>query len=757
MAAACVFGSGALARGGSVNLARDGRSPYVIVVAADAIAAEKTAARELQDYFRQVTGAPLEIVSEADLAGGDAPRILVGQTKLTRQVLADLNFAALQHDGIVMKVAGRNLILTGGRPRGTLYAVDTFLEDVVGVRWWTSTESTVPHTPMLDIPADLNVTYIPKLRYRESFNEDAINDHALFASRLKLNGHMTRIPEALGGHYTIIGWCHTSNALIPPGEFMSTHPEWYALVNGKRQPSQLCLTNDAMRRELTRRALKLVRKHPEAGIISISQNDGPGPCECDVCRAVVKAEGSQSGPWIRLVNQVAADIDKEYPGFLVETLAYQYTRKPPKLTKPSKNVLVRLCSIECDFAHPLESASNRSFGDDLRGWSAIAPNLFIWNYVTSFANYLIPQPNMTSLGQDLRFFVDNHVIGVFEQGDAYNELAGDFLPLRTWLLAHLMWNPQQDQARLREEFLTGYYGAAAPMLAKYLDLVNAPAKDPKFHVGCYNNDISFLTDAAVAEANKLFDDAAKAVAGDAALSRRVSRARLVLDHVNLMRYDFEGAAKAHHDDPAAARAEYRARVNDWAKRARELGVRSLSEGGSFDSYVPVLAGKAELHFPVRLPPAGAALQPNQFDIQENQFQLFGAGRLSELVDDPKASNRRAARMPGGIVDWAVQFHIPRDAKFIGPGPWYCSCVVRVETTAKSGMAFQMGLHDSAGSRYVSIDRPGLKIGADNEYHSYPMIVDSLSPTMYFWFAPPGNGAIKHVYVDRIFIEKRPRK
>jgi hypothetical protein len=99
-------------------------------------------------------------------------------------------------------------------------------------------------------------------------------------------------------------------------------------------------------------------------------------------------------------------------------------------------VLVRLCSIECDFAHPLESDSNRSFGDDLRGWSAIAPNLFIWNYVTSFANYLIPQPNMDSLGQDLKFFVDNHVIGVFEQGDAYNKLAGDFLPLRTWLLAH---------------------------------------------------------------------------------------------------------------------------------------------------------------------------------------------------------------------------------------------------------------------------------------------------------------------------------
>src|SRR2546430_13600741 len=34
------------------------------------------------------------------------------------------------HEGIVMKTVGETLILAGGRPRGTLYAVDAFLEDV---------------------------------------------------------------------------------------------------------------------------------------------------------------------------------------------------------------------------------------------------------------------------------------------------------------------------------------------------------------------------------------------------------------------------------------------------------------------------------------------------------------------------------------------------------------------------------------------------------------------------------------------------
>src|SRR5438067_853773 len=81
-----------------------------------------------------------------------------------------------------------------------------------------SDESTVPRKPTLDVPDALNVTYVPKLAYRECFNQDTLYDHAAFATRLKLNGHHNHIPPELGGHYTLIGWCHTSFDLIPPGQ-----------------------------------------------------------------------------------------------------------------------------------------------------------------------------------------------------------------------------------------------------------------------------------------------------------------------------------------------------------------------------------------------------------------------------------------------------------------------------------------------------------------------------------------------------------
>ena len=555
-----------------IELVRDGRSDYRIFVTDTA--QNKAAARELQSYLRQVTGAELPIEVQADPNVVPGPKILVGNH----------DWKDVGPDGIQIKTVGPTLHLSGKTPRGAMNAVHTFLEDHVGVRWWTSSESFVPKKPTLTVPP-LDISYAPKFSYREVFNYDSIGggDRATFANRMKLNGHHNDITPELGGHYSIIGFCHTAGRFMPPEKYFAKHPDWYAQLNGKRQPNtQLCLTNKAMQAELIEQAMKRVRREPDAGIISISQNDCLGPCQCDECRAVLKEEGSESGAWIRLCNLVAAEINKEYPNFMVETLAYQYTRKPPKVTKPSKNVLVRLCSIECDFSKPLAGESNKTFGDDLRGWRAIAPNLFIWNYVTNFSNYLIPHPNLDSLGADLRFFADNNVVGVFEQGDCFNDRGGDMLPTRTWVLAKLLWDPSLDQAKLQGEFLSGYYGPAAPHLEKYLDIVNAPAKKNTFGIRCYNKEPKF-TDRRLADALACFDAAEKAVANDETLLKRVKRERLAIDHVALMKQEITPDGKD----------AYRAKVDAWAAAAKQAGVKNFSEQQLFEPYVPALRARAD--------------------------------------------------------------------------------------------------------------------------------------------------------------------
>ena len=567
----------------ALDLITHDKSEYQIVLRPVASDPEKTAAQELHDFLNRITGfIQIPIVTQ-DQADPKMHAILIGQSDRVKQLCPDVKWTELGHDGIVIRTVGDDLILAGGEPRGSLYAVYTFLEETLGVRWWTSTEAFVPHERRIKI-GDLNTVYVPKLKYREAFYHDVIGANYMQAARLKLNGHMTDIPAAWGGHYKILGWCHTFYELLPPDKYFAAHPEWYSLINGKRTAgaAQLCLTNDAMREELVKNALAIIKKDPDAGIISIAQNDCFNPCQCVNCQAIVKEEGSESGPVIHFVNQVAAEIKKQYPDFLVETLAYQYTRHPPKNIHPADNVLVRLCSIECDFAHPLSGPTNKGFAEDMTGWSAIAPNMFVWNYVTDFASSFQPHPNMNSLDVDLRWFVDNHVVGVFEQGDAYNVGAGDFLALRAWLMAHLMWNPDLDQTKLRNEFLEGYYGAAGKYLGQYLDLLNNAATDKGFGLSTYNADMSFFTNDMLAQSEALFKQAADAVADDPPRAFRVRREHLPLEMMEINRFDFAGktkAARAAGQDPMqVVCAEYSKMLDHYQTVAARL--RAKTERGS---------------------------------------------------------------------------------------------------------------------------------------------------------------------------------
>ena len=95
------------------------------------------------------------------------------------------------------------------------------------------------------------------------------------------------------------------------------------------------------------------------------------------------------GPLLRAVNAIAAAVEVEFPHVALDTLAYQYTRAAPRLTAPRPNVIVRLCTIECNFALPLTDASNQRFQADMTAWAKISNRTYIWNYVTNFAAYAV--------------------------------------------------------------------------------------------------------------------------------------------------------------------------------------------------------------------------------------------------------------------------------------------------------------------------------------------------------------------------------
>lgn len=745
---ACLASLPAAADAAALTLVKDGKSPYVFVVPDQATAVEQTAAGELQTFLEQVTGAKMPVRAEKEVPA-DAPQIVLGACERSRQLVPDARAAAAKPDRICLKTVGDALVLTGTPPRGTLYAVYTFLEDVVGCRWWTSTEATIPKKPTLEIP-ELDIRYAPALISREAFYRDAFESP--FAARLKLNGHFMQLPREYGGHIPIVGWCHTFFAILPPAQYFAEHPDWYSLVNGQRSAdgTQLCLTNEAMRKEFVRVVLQRLRAEEDPRIISVSQNDWGGRCQCPQCAEQEKAEESPSGPLVHFVNAVAEQVEKEFPDVFVETLAYQYTRQAPKHVRPRRNVLIRLCSIECSYSQPLGTGpQNEKFRTDMEQWSAVAPQLYVWNYVTNFANFLLPHPNLSSLDDDLRFFVQHKTLGLFEQGDAYTT-TGDFIRLRAWVLAHLMWDPRRDQAALVREFLEGYYGPAAPHLLAYLELLENAAAKSGVYLRCYMQDTgAWLTPETLAEATRHFDRAAQAVAHDPELALRIERERLPLDLVWLTRYyalrshakrqgvEFLGPA-----DPLAA-------CRKWIEQNRRFGNRFYGEGRAFDDFAKGLLGRFRAPAP---PPefCRGLTEDDWIDVQDNRFQLHQPGTASSIVDDSNASDQAAARMPANHVQWAVQYHVGDELP--SAGPWRCYVFARCEAKAEKGRAMHIGLYDATAKKSVAGLDVTIEQSAGTAYKPFDLGVHPLRPSEYFWVAPRDNpDEVTAVFIDRIVL------
>jgi hypothetical protein len=504
----------------------------IIVVQPGATPAEIYAAYELSATLREITGFSWPVRKEAKTAPANA--IIIGPGPLVETYFPKVKLAGYGTEQTALHTKGGRVLLAGGRPRGTLYAVYHFLQDECGVRWWTSWAKTVPHNPALKV-GKLSSDAKPAFESRDPFWFHAFDGP--WAARNFSNSKSAALTEKTGGKVEYKGFVHTFYPLVPPEEYFEKHPEWYSLIDGKRtvDRAQLCTTNPELRDFIVRRVREWLKESPEAKIVSVSQNDWYRPCECPNCKAIDDREGTHAGTMLALANYVADKIGPEFPGVAIDTLAYQYTRKAPKTIKPRSNVIVRLCSIECSFAAPLEDPSNKSFADDLVAWSKLSSRLYIWDYVTNFSNYVQPHPNWFVLGPNVRFFHQHGVRGLFEQG-AYQSNGAEMAEMRAWVLARLLWNPYQDEKKLIDEFLDGYYGKpSARYIREYMALVSQAAKGVKMGINAPPSS-PYLNIATLSKAERLWQQAEKAAQDSPDLLWRVKQGHLPVRYVWLTRW-----------------------------------------------------------------------------------------------------------------------------------------------------------------------------------------------------------------------------
>jgi hypothetical protein len=260
-------------------------------------------------------------------------------------------------------------------------------------------------------------------------------------------------------------WVHTMHRFVPPAQF-EKHPEYFAERNGVRVPDQLCLSNPEVLRTTVDSLRAMMARKPAARYWSVSQMDNFNHCQCALCHRTDSIDGSPSGNILRFTNAVA----DSFPDKVISTLAYQYSRTAPKVTKPRPNVNIMLCSIEENRSKPI-AASNQlgSFTADLRDWSILTKNIIVWDYVINFSHLVAPFPNWKVLQPNLQLFRDNGVPMVFEQG--LSSLGGEMPEFRTYLLAKLLWNPDLNVDSLRWRFMDTYYGDAGVYIDKYTRLL----------------------------------------------------------------------------------------------------------------------------------------------------------------------------------------------------------------------------------------------------------------------------------------------
>ncbi len=556
-----------------LTLAQHRKTDYRIVIAEHPSPSVFHAAEELKRFLGEISGADFPIVFDGEKQ--TECEIIIGKNAHFDALSCGVDIDGLGDEGVWLKTVGKTLVLAGSDVRGALYAVYQLLDEHLGCRWFTAEDSFIPKREVLTLP-EPDDRFVPPLEFRDPYMQ-AYNDGA-FYSRNRCNAESGRLGPAEGGKVTYARFVHTMQELVPPEEYFDSHPEYFALRidengNGVRQNgyAQPCLTNPEVLAIAKKNVRRILASRPDADIISVSQNDNFTYCQCERCRAVDEEEGSHAGTLLRFVNAIAEDIEEDYPHVAVDTLAYQYTRKPPRITKPRHNVIVRLCSIECCFGHPLESCSlsgteggQGSFTADLEGWSAISNRLHIWDYTANFAHAIQPFPDFRVLAPNIRYFIRHGVTGIFEEGENSVPEHGELNPLRQYVLAKLLWNPELDPERLVNEFLTGYFGMAAPAVREWFDLLHAGVTED-VHVHIYDSPRQpYLSDEFLDASEPLFDEAER-LADDEKILARVKKLRLSIRYVRL----------AHTPADAEGRREEAER---FIEDVRASGIGSYREG-----------------------------------------------------------------------------------------------------------------------------------------------------------------------------------
>jgi hypothetical protein len=564
----------------SFEIVVDGKTKCSIITEKDATVAEKNAALELQTYLLKITGNKVPIVNKVPT---DKNIIIVGATALARKKLADIEFDKLAKDEVLINCRRNTLILAGGRPRGTIYAVYTFLETYLGCGFWTPDFETILKKKTITL-GNVNYRHVSPFSYRQIYGETA-HRYRNFAVKLKLNGEIWSKPisQKFGGGFKIDIRHTLTNSFLNSKKYFDKHPAWYAFrkKDKKRHKTQMCTSNSDALKKLSEEVMEFLAKNPNRrDFLSISFADNDKFCQCNKCDDLYRKHASISALAVRVANYIARKTIKKYPQLRIVLMAYWKTEKPPKAMKLEPNVAI--CFAMLDRNHNIPVARTGRHNKYLKEWKKLSHDqVYIWDYYASFGNFLLPHPSILTMEKNIRTYQEFGAKGVFAQFP-FGAVA-QLIDLRTWLFAKLLWNPSLDEKILIKQFLEANYENAAPYISEYIYMLDKVCQGK--WLGVYGSKTSWLPVQTIIKAEQLFNKAHKSVADNVAIAKRVRKLTASLLMVEILRYDEVKKAKEKMNLPVKTRKQLIDELEDIGK---EFKCSCYKEWDSFSNLIKKL-------------------------------------------------------------------------------------------------------------------------------------------------------------------------
>ena len=476
----------------------------------------------------------------------------------------------IENDFISIQLKDSLITISSNNKKNLFYATYEFIEKFLNVKWLSTDYTHYEKLTSLIIPYNYNYYYEPPVLTR-TVHSKLFYDDSIFADKLKVTN------EAFP-RYVPNARVHTFHRFMPYDVFYEKNPEYYALRNGKRLPTQLCLTNNAVLEIVKDSVRSFFKNSPISDVISVSQDDNTQYCQCENCSKIDNKEGSPAGSLIHFVN----DIAKDFPDKTISTLAYQYTRKPPKI-KPLKNVLITLCSIECDRSIPIDEGC-KDFSSDLKGWSSLTDNIRIWDYTTQFTNFLAPFPNWGTIKPNINLFVDNNAKWIFEQ---HSRNDSELFELRSYVMAKLLWDPSLNFNTLIKDFNDKYYGDGGKYITEYISKIQSQIDNTSFFLFLYGDPSqgfdSFLSPQNLSNYDKLFNKALSKVDYNSNYFKRILRSKISIDYaiLELYRKNFSDLYKLtfYENSLKKINPELIERLNNFRDVCSENNITYMNEMG----------------------------------------------------------------------------------------------------------------------------------------------------------------------------------